>query len=368
MYLTKETFEAGIAGRILKPHANFLPGPATLSDEVRTAMGKEPISHRSIQFDDQLANVKNRLKSLTNATHVQLLQGTGTLANDVIAGQLSLVKGRGLILVNGEFGRRLTDHASRFALSFDVLEKEWGSSFATHEITSLLTTNNYAWIWMVHSETSTGILNDFRLLVEVCKLNDRILALDCISSIGCVPIDLTGVSFASGVSGKGLASYTGLSFVFHAEQIASSNQLPRYLDLGAYVEANGVPYSQSSNLLAALEVALERYETPETVYKTIEKRAETVRNVLATCGVDIQVAKQDATPAIVTLAMPSSVSAIQLGDNLFMNGFNLHYESAYLRERNWVQIACLNDVPDKELDRMLRVLCELLVKQESSVY
>jgi aspartate aminotransferase-like enzyme len=140
------------------------------------------------------------------------------------------------------------------------------------------------------------------------------------------------------------------------------------LDLGAYVEANSVPYSQSSNLLAALEVALTKYETPEDVYQTIERRAQTVRNVLATCGVDIQVTKENATPAIVTLTMPHAVSAIQLGDNLFMNGFNLHYESAYLRKRNWLQIACLNDVPDKELDRMLDVLSELLVEQQTRVY
>lgn len=368
MYLTKETFEAGVVGRILKPHANFLPGPATLSKEVRAAMGKEPISHRSIQFDGQLTYVKNRLKSLTNAPYVQLLQGTGTLANDVVAGQLSLIKGKGLILVNGEFGMRLTDHASRFGMLFDVVEKEWGSSFDSHEITNLLTLTNYKWVWMVHSETSTGVLNDFSLVAEACKVNDIVFALDCISSIGSVPIDLTDVSYASGVSGKGLASYTGLSFVFHSKEVASSNHLPRYLDLGAYVEANGVPYSQSSNLLAALEVALTKYETPETVYQAIEKRAETVRKALATCGVDIQVTKQNATPAIVTVTMPHSVSAIQLGDNLFMNGFNLHYESAYLRERNWLQIACLNDVPDKELERMLTVLCELLIERETSVY
>ena len=35
MYLTKETFEAGVAGRISKPLVNFLPGPATISEEVK---------------------------------------------------------------------------------------------------------------------------------------------------------------------------------------------------------------------------------------------------------------------------------------------------------------------------------------------
>jgi aspartate aminotransferase-like enzyme len=55
--------------------------------------------------------------------------GSGTLANDAIAAQLSLLDGRGLVLSNGEFGERLIDHARRFGLSFDVLKIEWGEAF-----------------------------------------------------------------------------------------------------------------------------------------------------------------------------------------------------------------------------------------------
>ena len=38
------------------------------------------------------------------------------MANDAIAGQLSLISGTGLVLSNGEFGNRLIDHATRFRL------------------------------------------------------------------------------------------------------------------------------------------------------------------------------------------------------------------------------------------------------------
>src|SRR5699024_4628568 len=33
MYLTKETFEAGVAGRLLKEPLNYLPGPATINSK-----------------------------------------------------------------------------------------------------------------------------------------------------------------------------------------------------------------------------------------------------------------------------------------------------------------------------------------------
>ena len=129
MYLTKETFEAGVAGRISKPLVNFLPGPATISEGVRKAMMAEPFSHRSSEFESVLRRVKDKLTALTGAKYVQLLQGTGTLANDVVAAQLSMHSGKGLILVNGEFGLRLADHAKRFGMEFDTMEIEWGTPF-----------------------------------------------------------------------------------------------------------------------------------------------------------------------------------------------------------------------------------------------
>ncbi|MEK5036475.1 aminotransferase class V-fold PLP-dependent enzyme [Sporosarcina sp. FSL K6-3457] len=359
MYLTKETFEAGVAGRISKPSVNFLPGPATISEEVKKTMMAEPFSHRSPEFNSVLKHVKNRLMSLTGAKYVQLLQGTGTLANDVIAAQLSIRSGKGLILVNGEFGLRLTDHAQRFGLDYDIIEMEWGAAFREADIRNAVRTGRYSWLWSVHCETSTGVLNDLVSLQKICVQQGVALAVDCVSSIGTAPVNLTGVTFASGVSGKGLLSYAGLSFVFHHEDIAACHELPRYLDLGNYAEAGGIPYTQSSNLLSALDAALQKFEHPEEVFATIGNRAYKVREGAEQAGLTVLAEQQHASPTIITIVPPAGLSAGQLGDNLFLNGFNVHYESSYLRDRNWLQISCMNDVKDKELDVMLSMLASL---------
>jgi len=59
------------------------------------------------------------LREMVNAKHVEILLGSGSLANDVIGGQLALEQQPGLILSSGEFGERLTDHAARFGMDFD---------------------------------------------------------------------------------------------------------------------------------------------------------------------------------------------------------------------------------------------------------
>ena len=366
MYLTRETFDVGIAGRLSKPQINFLPGPATISDEVRNAMTADPYSHRTIEFEKLLLRVKQRLTALTGAKHVQLLQGTGTLANDVVAAQLSVRGGKGLILVNGEFGERLTTHASRFGMKFDTLEVEWGSGFDKDVIIEAVATGTYSWLWTVHCETSTGVLNEFDMLPEICAQYRVTLAVDSVSAIGSMPVDLRGVDYASGVSGKGLLSYTGLSFVFHNKDVQSNPNLPSYLDLGIYADAaGGIPYSQSSNLLAALDAALRRYAEPTKILAQVSERSAKVRTAVEESELTILSPENIAASAITTLVLPAGMSAAQLGDNLYLNGFTVHYESSYLRDRNWLQISCMNNVPNRELDSMLKVLYILVTSNNN---
>src|SRR5436190_13210018 len=128
MYVTLETFEntarvflRSSPSRAFQPSAiNFLPGPVTVRREVRRAFEQAPESHRAPAFAKDFSATRQLLCELVRAGRVELFLGSGTLANDVIAGQLSLAPGRGVILSNGEFGERLLDHARRFGLNFDA--------------------------------------------------------------------------------------------------------------------------------------------------------------------------------------------------------------------------------------------------------
>src|SRR3989442_6735927 len=137
MYVTLETFETtareflrSSPSRAFHPNAvNFLPGPVTVRREVRRAFEQAPESHRADSFVKDFQATKQVLCELVRAGNVQLFLGSGTLANDAIAGQLSLEPKRGLILSNGEFGQRLLDHAQRAGLQFHALELPWGRPF-----------------------------------------------------------------------------------------------------------------------------------------------------------------------------------------------------------------------------------------------
>jgi len=353
MYLTLENFEKQAEEFLREPMrlrgpASFLPGPVSIHPLVRRAFERQPVSHRLDQFIAEFQKIRQRLCHLVSARNVQILLGSGTLANDAVGAQLSLEKKPGLILSNGEFGERLIDQARRFGLTFDTLKFRWGEPFNLAAVEQFLSRSSaVGWLWCVHSETSTGMLNPLSTLQALCAKSRVKLCADCISSIGLVPVNLEGVYLASCASGKGLAGYPGLCMVFHNHPIASSRELPRYLDLGWYDEHQGIAFTHSSNLVQALDAAVRQPDWPAKMAAVASVSAR-LRRRLVDLGFNLIAQDSDAMPGVVSFALPPSQSSAELGQQLQKAGFLLSYNSDYLRQRNWIQICLMGEFsPDK---------------------
>ncbi|NGO38665.1 aminotransferase class V-fold PLP-dependent enzyme [Limisphaera ngatamarikiensis] len=365
MYITLETFEVrareflrNAPARSFHPSAvNFLPGPVAVRREVRRAFEQSPESHRSPVFMADFHATRRSLCELTGAADCQILVGSGTLANDTVGGQLALEGGRGLVLNNGEFGSRLVDHARRWGLDFEVYEVPWGAPLDLGEVRRRMENlPGLRWVWAVHCETSTGVLNDLDALKALCAEFGLKLCVDCISSLGTVPVDLRGVYLATGASGKGLRSYPGLSMVFHHHPLRPApDRLPRYLDLGYYAAQDGVPFTFCSNLLHALRVAIRHVDWERRFAQVAELGAE-LRQRLQEAGFQILAPPAVSTPAVVTLVLPPEISSVELGRRMEENGFLLSYNSEYLRRRNWIQIALMGECAREKVVSVVNVL------------
>ncbi|MDP3042156.1 MAG: aminotransferase class V-fold PLP-dependent enzyme [Candidatus Omnitrophota bacterium] len=318
---------------------NLLPGPIYIHDRVKSDFGRVPISHRDDSFSGSLKKVKGLLHSLTRCKKVEVCLGTGTLANDIIASQLSLLNKRGLILSNGEFGERLIRHAQGFGLKYQNIKMRWGTAFDYQRINLTINRNNIQWIWFVHHETSTGMLNDFNRLLGLSRKFKLLFCVDCISSIGAYPIKLAEVDFASGTSGKAIGAYPGLSFVFYKKAyLSKARNVPAYLDLRMYRKKFGIPFTSSSNLLSALKNALQLLLRDRKKFRRIQKQNQWIRKQVIKTNVQILVENERESPLMTTFRIPSKVGSHIIGKNLRDRGFLVHYQGEYLRNRNWVQI------------------------------
>jgi aspartate aminotransferase-like enzyme len=321
---------------------------------VKQALAAHPISHRDDPFVAALQRTKKLLRRLTSAPRVEILVGTGTIANDVVAAQLAARREPGLILSNGEFGERLIDHAERAELRFDAVRLEWGAPFSADVLDKVLSKYRSArWCWMVHHETSTGVLNYLAHATYLCNMRGIRLAADCVSSIGLVPVDLSGVYLATSVSGKALASAPGLALVFHQGD-ARPVRAPRYLDLSLYAEADGVPFTMPSQQLDALRVAAEH--ALERDFVPVRELSIWLRGELRAMGFTLVADDASAAPGMITIALPKEQRTLSLGDELSRAGFALNYRSGYLRERNWIQIALMGECSREKVELLLKGL------------
>ena len=361
MYLTLEGFERKaeeffrLPSRIAGP-ASFLPGPVGIHREVRKAFERPPESHRSERFVEEFQKTRERLCQMAGTKHVQILLGSGTLANDAVAAQLSLQQKPGLILSNGEFGDRLVDHARRFGLTFDTLKFPWGEPFDMAAIQQFLSRSPaVGWLWFAHGETSTGMLNPLSPLQSLCAKRKIKLCADCISSMGVTPLNLSGVYLATASSGKGLAGYPGLCMVFYNHQIEASAKLPRYLDLGWCARNQGIAFTHSSNLARALEAALRRVDWPVR-FSQLAEDSVWLRGQLRHLGLNLVTAETEAMPGVVTIACHEGQNGLEVAQRLEEAGFLLSYNSDYLRRRNWIQICLMGEYTREKLDGLLECL------------
>lgn len=342
----------------LKAGGNFLTGPVEVLPGVRAAMGGVATSHRSPAFHDSYRDIATRLGELTRARHVTLLQGSGTLANDVIGSQLLQLDGHGVVVSNGEFGERLADHAARLALPHVVVRAPWGAPVPVEDVDAAMQATQARWLWAVHSETSTGVVNDLDQLRTLADRHGARLALDAVSSVGAIPVNLEGVWMASAVSGKALAAYPGVAIILHAEPpLPPQVRVPRYLDLALAAGAHGVPFTQSSNLLDALQASLAGHDWSQRIAQRA-RDGHWLRAALARRGLIVLAPPSHASAVVHTIPLAPPVSAQAVGERLRHQGWHVGFESDYLRSNNWVQVclfgeytaSALRALPDAVLD------------------
>lgn len=353
-------FEAWWQRRDREP-VSLLPGPVQISAAVRRAFEQVPISHRAAPMVEAYAAVRKTLEELVSGLRVSLMTGSGTLANDAVAACLRARFGdaRGLMLANGEFGERLIRQARAAGLRFDALEWGWGERWDFAAIEGRIRRGGAEWVWCVHLETSTGQLNDLRRLSEVCEQSGCVLAADCVSSLGAVPLRECKLSLASGVSGKALGSYAGLAMVFADERMlreTSFESVPATFNLARNVAQHAPMYTIASPQLLAMRQALdENYSDARSRarrYAHYRELSGWVRTELRQRGVCPLVDDETAAPVICTFPLVSRSIATRCSDA----GFHIAHESGYLEQRGWGQISVMGDLTRQRIEGVFAAL------------
>lgn len=196
------------------------PGPATTTDSVKQALVIPDICPRERSFCDLYADVRRRLAELVgDPTEIAAIPivGSGTTALEAVMVSLVPADARLLIIDNGDYGVRLAAMARALGISHVHLEVGWAKPIdpAVLEATLANAEPPISHVYVVHHETSSGLLNPIAPILEVCRRHDVRVLLDAMSSFACLatPVGAAGVDAVVSSSNKCVQGMAGIGIV-----------------------------------------------------------------------------------------------------------------------------------------------------------
>jgi len=233
-----------ISNQDLKPPYRILlgPGPSNIHPRVQKAMTEPLLGHMDPYFftimDDTmkllrfLFRTENELTFPISATGMAGMEAS--FCNFVERGDVAVIG------VNGFFGERMVEIASRCGAEVIQLNAEWGRIIEPEIIEAALKSQKRVKLLaLVHAETSTGVLQPLTEASRLAKQYEALFLVDTVTSLGGheLAVDDWGIDICYSGSQKCISCPPGLS-PFTANQTAldtlktrKSNVPSFYLDL-----------------------------------------------------------------------------------------------------------------------------------------
>ena len=310
----------------LNPSPRLLlgPGPSMVHPRVLRSMTTPLVGHLDPDFLDILSDVKDLLRFVFQTENELTLAvpGTGTAAMEAALSNLIEPGDRLLACIHGYFGERLAEMADRYGAQTKRLQRPWGEVFDPDEIDLALSTFPAKIVTLVHAETSTGALQpDVDAIAEICHRYGALLVLDCVTSLGGIPVTIDGWRIDAAYSGtqKCLSCPPGLSPVSFSERAVErvrERETPVqswYLDVallaGYYGSERIYHHTAPISAIYALGEGLRIIEE-----EGMEARAERHRRAaaalvdsLAPLGFEPLVAEEHRLPSLTTMRLPETI-------------------------------------------------------------
>jgi 2-aminoethylphosphonate-pyruvate transaminase len=249
------------------------PGPLTTSRTVKLAMLADWGS-RDVEFRKIIGDIRKRILRLANCDgsyECVIMQGSGTFAIEAALGSLCPDKRRKtLVVANGAYGDRAAQILDRIGRPYIKIDKGDSAAPTVEDVVTMLDADKaISHVWMVHCETTSGIVNPIEEIGQAVKLHDKVFMVDAMSSFGALPLDMVALNLDVMVSSsnKCLEGVPGFSYVvLKRDLLEASAGLCHSIVLDLFeqwrgLETNGqFRFTPPTHALVAFDQALKEHE------------------------------------------------------------------------------------------------------------
>ncbi|ADV64282.1 alanine-glyoxylate aminotransferase apoenzyme [Isosphaera pallida ATCC 43644] len=178
----------------LNPSTRVLmgPGPSDVHPRVLAALGLPLLGHLDPEFvalmDETMELTRQVFRTRNRLTLA--VSGTGSAGMETVLVNLVEPGDRVLVCVNGVFGGRMVDVASRCGAEVHRIDRPFGEVFDPEEVREAVAKMRPKLVGIVHAETSTGAWQPVEEIARICHEYDALIALDTVTSLAGIPVEI----------------------------------------------------------------------------------------------------------------------------------------------------------------------------------
>jgi alanine-glyoxylate transaminase/serine-glyoxylate transaminase/serine-pyruvate transaminase len=205
------------------------PGPSDVPKNILTALSQPTVGHLDpfyLKAMDELQSMLRRVFQTQNELTFAV-SGTGSAGMETAVVNLVEPGDSVLICVNGVFGNRMADVATRAGAIVNTITKPWGQVFTTAELKDAIAKYTPKVVGIVMAETSTGASQPIPEIAEAVHNAGGLLIVDAVTSLGGMNVDVDrwGIDVIYSGTQKCLSCPPGLAPIsFSPAAVASVEQ------------------------------------------------------------------------------------------------------------------------------------------------
>ncbi|MGI9414557.1 MAG: 2-aminoethylphosphonate--pyruvate transaminase [Hyphomicrobiales bacterium] len=247
------------------------PGPLTTSAATKKAMTNDWGS-RDVEFIALVKSIRARLLEIACAgpdRDCVLIQGSGTFAIEAALSSFVPRDGKALVVVNGAYGKRAARILDYLGRAYAVLEYGEAETPDPARLEAVLAGDPaLSDVFLVHCETTSGIVNPLDALCAAVRAQNRRVIVDAMSSFGALPIDVDalGIDVLVSSANKCLEGAPGFAYVLARHDLLVRSQgrshslsLDLYDQWQAMERTGQFRFTPPTHILVAFDQALKEH-------------------------------------------------------------------------------------------------------------
>jgi 2-aminoethylphosphonate-pyruvate transaminase len=351
------------------------PGPLTTTETVKERMLVDMCTWDQ-DYKAMTQEIRRGLLALAHAEKsgytTVLMQGSGTFGVESVLSSVIRDTEKVLILVNGAYTKRMCRICEYHHIPYRAMEVPYDEIPDAGKAEEILKTDStITHLAMVHSETTTGILNDLDSIAALARKYNKKFIVDAMSSFGGVDIDVPRlkITYLISSANKCIQGVPGFSFIIADEaDLKQTRGTARSLSLDLYdqwetMEKDGGKwrFTSPTHVVAAFHQAMQELDREGGIPARHERYARMnrmLREGMERLGFKPYIRAEYQGPIITTFFYPED------GAFDFKDMYRFLKERGYviypgkLTERDTFRLGNIGEIYEADVEKILAIFAD----------